>query len=406
VLNVPRNDSGQQGGAMEDGAEVRGVNPGGDPPEWALEYDAREYPRHAVTGDAVALALGREGGATQLQALVVVRGGEPFAGLDAWPGGFMDWAGDRDSREAALRELREETGCPAPEHVEPLGSYSTNGRDPRQFAGARDPGTGEWVSRGSRVTTNAYLMLVRREGGGFDPQHGDDATDARWEDVYTYFPWEDLRSADGRAAAQSALRALDDWARGQGGDRAERVEFAWGFGLREWNEERVSERFALLREAGLVEEAHRDTWGRVTGDGAKAFGRPMAFDHREIMADALGRLRGKIKYLPAALMALLGAEFTLDELQAGCEVIAGRPLHRANFRRAVAAAKDHRATRAPRIVHGTGKRRTRDTGGPGVPPELFRFREDTLRARLETSIRLPWLPLEGGEEASAAAREA
>ncbi|MBD0319535.1 MAG: NUDIX domain-containing protein [Gemmatimonadetes bacterium] len=380
---------------MGDGAEVRGVDPGGDPPEWALAYDAREYPRHAVTGDAVALAL--EGRA--LRALLVVRGGEPFAGLDAWPGGFMEWAEDRDSREAALRELKEETGCPAPEHVEPLGSYSTNGRDPRQFAGARDPHTGEWVSRGSRVTTNAYLMLVKHDA--FAPQHGDDATDARWVDVYTYFPWEDLRSADGRAAAQSALDALNEWARGHGGDRAERVEFAWGFGLREWNEERVSERFALLLEAGLADEAHRDVWGRSRDGAGKRFGREMAFDHRQIMADALGRLRGKIKYLPAALMALLGQEFTLDELQEGCEAIAGRPLHRANFRRAVAPPNDKRATRAPRIVVGTGKRRT--AGGPGVPPELFRFREDTLRARLETSIRLPWLPLEGGD---AAAREA
>jgi hypothetical protein len=380
------------------GAEVRGVDPGGDPPEWALEYDAREYPRHAVTGDAVALSLDREGGEAQLQALLVVRGGEPFAGLDAWPGGFMDWEGDRDSREAALRELREETGCPPPEHVEPLGSYSTNGRDPRQFAGARDADTGEWVSRGSRVTTNAYLMLVRREGGGFAPAHGDDAADARWLDVYTFFPWEELRSAAGRAAARAAVRALDAWAREHGGDRAERVEFAWGFGLREWNEERVPERLALLLEAGLADEAHRDVWGRPTGQDARGFGRAMAFDHRKIMADALGRLRGKIKYLPASLMALLGDEFTLDELQQGCEAIAGRPLHRANFRRAVAAAKDDRATRAPRIVQGTGRRRTRDAGGPGVAPELFRFRQDTLRARLETSIRFPWLPLEAAEE--------
>jgi hypothetical protein len=217
-------------------------------------------------------------------------------------------------------------------------------------------------------------------------------------DVYTYFPWEDLRAADGRAAAQSALNALNEWAAEHGGDRAERVEFAWGFGLREWNEERVAERFALLMEAGLVEEAHRDVWGRPREGGARSFGRAMAFDHRRIMADALGRLRGKIKYLPATLMALLGDEFTLDELQAGCEAIAGRPLHRANFRRAVAATKD-RATRAPRIVLGTGKRRARDAGGPGVAPELFRFRQDALRARLETSLRLPWLPLDGAEAA-------
>ena len=51
--NVSRREVDAMGG---DGAEVRGgVDPGGDPPEWALAYDAREYPRHAVTGDAVAL---------------------------------------------------------------------------------------------------------------------------------------------------------------------------------------------------------------------------------------------------------------------------------------------------------------------------------------------------------------
>jgi hypothetical protein len=148
-------------------------------------------------------------------------------------------------------------------------------------------------------------------------------------------------------------------------------------------------------DAGLVEEARRDLWGRPSETGG--FGRPMAFDHRRIMADALGRLRGKIKYLPATLMALLGDEFTLDELQEACEAIAGRPLHRANFRRAVAAAKDARATRAPRIVLGTGRRRARDAGGPGVSPEIFRFREDALHARLETSLRLPWLPLDCAE---------
>jgi hypothetical protein len=375
-----------------DGAEVRGaVDPGGDPPEWARGYDAREYPRHAVTGDAVALALD----GARLQALVVVRGGEPFAGLDAWPGGFMEWAEDEDARQAALRELREETGCRAPEHVEALGSYSANGRDPRQFAGDRDARTGEWVSRGARVTTHAYLMLVRREGGAYDPSHGDDATDARWSDVYDYFPWEDLRSAGGRAACSSAVAALHAWAGARGGDHRERVNFAWGCGGREWNEERVPERFALLREAGLVDEAHRDVWGRATGGAGKTFGRVMAFDHRQIMADALGRLRGKIKYLPLALLALLGDEFTLDEMQHACEAIAGRPLHRANFRRAVAAAKDDRVTRAPRIVVGTGRRR--GASGPGVPPELFRFRPDAVRARLESSLRLPWLPLEGAE---------
>ena len=124
-------------------------------PEWAVRYNAGDYPRQAVTGDAVALALAWSGGACTLRALLIERGAEPYQGLDAWPGGFMEWEADEDTRQAAIRELREETGVQAPEFVEALGSYSRNGRDPRQFAGYRDESTGEWIARGSRVTTAA-----------------------------------------------------------------------------------------------------------------------------------------------------------------------------------------------------------------------------------------------------------
>ena len=367
-------------------------------PEWAEGYDASGYPPHAVTGDAVALALDRRGDEASLRALVVVRGGEPFRGLDAWPGGFMDWAEDEDTRQTAVRELREETGIAAPEYVEALASYSANGRDPRQYAGERDAETGEWRARGARVTTTAYLMLMREASG--DVVHGDDAAEARWADVYDHLPWEDLRSPRGRDAARHALRELCDWAGRLGGERRERIDYAFGFALAEWNEERVPERHALLLEAGLVPEARRDLWGRAEPRaGDERFGREMAFDHRRILADALGRLRGKIKYLPAALMALAGDELTLDELQAACEAIAGRPLHRANFRRLVAPAKGAAHPRTPRIVAGTGRRRARGAGEPGVAPELFRFRADAVRARLDTSLRFPWLsvPGEGAE---------
>jgi hypothetical protein len=126
----------------------------------------------------------------------------------------------------------------------------------------------------------------------------------------------------------------------------------------------------------------------------------MAFDHRRILADALARLRGKIKYLPASLHALAGDDFTLDALQAACEAVAGRPLHRANFRRAVAQVKGHRQTRTPRLVAGTGRRRARGAGEPGVAPELFRFREEMLHARLDPSLRLPFLAVDArGEDA-------
>ena len=359
-----------------------------DVPEWALRFDAGEYPLHAVTGDAVALALDWRGGEATLQALVVVRAQEPFRGLDAWPGGFMDWEHDATTRETAVRELAEETGVAAPDYLEPVGSYTQYGRDPRQFAGYYDGESGRWVARGARVASNAYLMLMRKPQRRPVRQEGETAA-ARWTDVYAYLPWEDLRSESGRAAARRVLAELGRWAEPRGGDARERIDFAFGFALREWNEERVAERLRLIGEAGLIPERRRDRWGRAA-PGPEGFGREMAADHRRILGDALARLRGKVKYLPATLMALAGEEFTLDELQSACEAVAGRPLHRANFRRTVAAARDERATRAPRIVAGTGRRRKRAAGEPGVAPEIFRFLPDAVRARLETSLRLPF----------------
>jgi hypothetical protein len=362
-------------------------------PEWAVRYNAGDYPLQAVTGDAVALALDDGGGEPTLRALLVQRGKDPYGGLDAWPGGFMDWT-DADTRQAAIRELREETGVEPPEFVEALGSYSRNGRDPRQFAGHRDA-SGEWIARGARVTTAAYLMLTRDPHRTAAPTGGDDASAAHWADVYEYLPWEDLRGEGRQARLGRVLQALDGWAH-TAPDGVERVRDL--FGLGEWNEERTAERWALLMEAGLVPEARRDRWGRAEAREEDAhFGREMAFDHRQILADALGRVRGKIKYTPAALMALTGPEVTLDELQAACEAIAGRPLHRSNFRRAVAPA-EHGKSRAPRIVARTGRRRERQGRGPGVAPEIYAFLPD-LRTRLDTSIRFPWLHLgPAGEE--------
>src|SRR5918998_2921454 len=118
---------------MPDSAKKPAEPPPGPIPEWALRYDASEFPRYAVTGDSVAFTLDWRGGEAALQALLIVRHGEPFKGLDAWPGGFI--VGDRDptTRETALRELEEETGMAEPGYVEPLGSYTQFGRDPRQF---------------------------------------------------------------------------------------------------------------------------------------------------------------------------------------------------------------------------------------------------------------------------------
>ena len=66
-----------------------------------------------------------------------------------------------------------------------------------------------------------------------------------------------------------------------------------------WIEERTLERYELLYEAGFAQEASRGSRAasppRVP---PAALGEPMISDHRRILATAIGRLRGKIKYRP------------------------------------------------------------------------------------------------------------
>jgi hypothetical protein len=102
----------------------------------------------------------------------------------------------------------------------------------------------------------------------------------------------------------------------------------------------------------------------------------MALDHRRILATALGRIRGKLKYRPV-VFELLPSAFTLFQLQQVVEALAGVRLHKQNLRRLVETGG---------LVEGTGKFDSR-TGGR--PAELFRFRRNVLRERPAPGVGLP-----------------
>ena len=223
---------------------------------------------------------------------------------------------------------------------------------------------------GRQAISISYLGLTREvEAAG--------ATQASWRDWYAYFPWEDHRSGPPDMIAEAIEPRLRDWA-GTGAEPASREErrqrAAIPFGLdgRPWNEELVLQRYELLYEAGLVPEALRDR--RLAG--LPVPGLPMGSDHRRILATAIARLRAKIKYRPV-VFELMPDEFTLLQLQRTVEGIAGRPVHKQNFRRLVEQQE---------LVEETGGMLA-ETGGR--PAKLFRFRREVLAERAVAGTKLP-----------------
>ncbi len=66
----------------------------------------------------------------------------------------------------------------------------------------------------------------------------------------------------------------------------------------------------------MVKEAQRDRGSTPAGGPVtRRLGASMVFDHRRILATAMGRLRGKMKYRPV-VFELMPPEFTLLELAA------------------------------------------------------------------------------------------
>lgn len=94
------------------------------------------YPHPAVTTDIVIFTI-RDG---RLKLLLIKRGGEPYQGRWALPGGFVEI--DEDLETSARRELEEETGVSGV-YLEQLYTFGRPDRDPRE-----------------RVITVAYYALI------------------------------------------------------------------------------------------------------------------------------------------------------------------------------------------------------------------------------------------------------
>ena len=120
-------------------------------------YRAKNYPKPALTADIAVFSKGSNG----LRLLLIRRGGHPFLGCWALPGGFAD-QGETIERTAA-RELEEETDLTGLD-LKLVGVYSAPGRDPRGW-----------------TVSVAYTVCV--EEGMLHAVPGDDAAEAEWFEI-------------------------------------------------------------------------------------------------------------------------------------------------------------------------------------------------------------------------------
>ena len=222
-----------------------------------------------------------------------------------------------------------------------------------------------------RVISISYLGLAREE-------RGKSWAAAGWRNWYDYFPWEDRRAGPPAFLEKAIIPRLRVWAKAADDtakrrERAERLGISFGLDGSPWNEELILQRYELIYEAGMVEEAVRTSVGKKP---EFVPGGPMIFDHRRILATGIARLRAKIKYRPV-VFELMPPTFTLLQLQRAVEALAGRLVHKPNFRRLIEQQE---------LVEDTGATAS-DT--PGRPAKIYRFRRAVLAERAVAGTKLP-----------------
>lgn len=134
--------------------------------EFLSAYDASKFERPSVTVDIICIRGNK--------VLLIKRGGHPFLGKLAFPGGFLE--PDEDAYTGAARELREETGLQAA-NLRMLKARTEPRRDPR-----------------TRIVTLPFLADLT---GNAVPRADDDAAAAGW---YT-FACETRAAASGEEIA-------------------------------------------------------------------------------------------------------------------------------------------------------------------------------------------------------------
>lgn len=310
-------------------------------------YEPRDYPPFAVTVDiALMTVVDRE-----LRVLLIQRGEHPYLGEWALPGGFV--RPDEDLGQAAARELLEETNIHRGQaHIEQLGAYGEPGRDPRM-----------------RVVTVAYWAVAPQLREAPQPPPAPE------EESGFAFEMSEAALLAAPPAPAAELRAppsyrLEHDAPSSAG-RSSRFDPA------------AARRIPAARESALL--LRRQDQGplepRRGGDAAHAemvrlaeiqSGRlTLAFDHLQIVEDAVDTLRARLETTTLA-HRFCPPEFTIRQLQEVYEAVWGARLDAGNFYRDILQRKGFLAPAEGRTPSGKRGGRPARLWKAGESPTLDR----------------------------------
>ena len=164
------------------------------------------------------------------------------------------------------------------------------------------------------------VLLVRRPPEPADPFPGKWALPGGFVDVArdkTLLDCAQRKLREKTGVSTSYLEQLGSWG---GADRDPRG----------WSATHAF--FALIPGQGVALQKGANAQEVEWADAESAARKRLAFDHSDILAAALARLRSKVEYtsLPAFL---LDEPFTLPQLQRTYEIVLGRPVDKSAFRK-------------------------------------------------------------------------
>jgi len=285
--------------------------------------------------------------------IVAVDGDQPKVFVvkkNALPFGTFDQDNHSTLEKGLLQWVKEQTQITL-KYVEQLYTFSNRSI---YFSNSKKANPQRYLSIGYIALTNNH-----------EKKTSDTACFVDW---YKYFPWEDWRKGKPSMIEKEILPLLKDWAsKDEDTDSKKsktlRINICFGEGGYDWDEEKAMQRYELLYEAELVHEAWIDQKKDVN-KSKMVEGDYMAYDHRRILATAISRLRGKLKYRPF-VYELMSEEFTLLRLQKAMEAVLGKKLHKQNFRRFVESSG---------MIESVPNKFSNEA--KGRPAALFRFKRE------------------------------